>query len=198
MLCENCHTTHDANYGSGRFCSSKCARGFSTKEKRKLINQKVSDKLKGRIGGASTVTENSIEKTKETWRRKLIDADFDTLKYEARRKRIILEQDNKCNHCGISDWFGKPLSLEIDHINGISDDNRRENLEAICPNCHSVTDTWRGRNKPKRNGTNKVSDEELIAALKNTKTIRQALLFVGLAAKGGNYKRAKDLSQRNR
>ena len=61
MLCENCHTTHDANYGSGRFCSSKCARGFSTKEKRKLINQKVSDKLKGRIGGASTVTEKPIE-----------------------------------------------------------------------------------------------------------------------------------------
>ncbi len=61
----------------------------------------------------------------------------------------------------------------------------------------------RGRRKEEeegagRNGTNKVSDEELIAALKNTKTIRQALLFVGLAAKGGNYKRAKDLSQRNR
>lgn len=44
--CENCEEKHDEKYGSGRFCSSKCARGFSTKNKRKLINEKVSLKLK--------------------------------------------------------------------------------------------------------------------------------------------------------
>lgn len=43
--CENCDNDHDGNYGSGRFCSSKCARGFSTKNKRSLINEKVSLKL---------------------------------------------------------------------------------------------------------------------------------------------------------
>lgn len=42
MICENCKTEHDGSYGSGRFCSSKCARGFSTKAKRKEINEKVS------------------------------------------------------------------------------------------------------------------------------------------------------------
>lgn len=46
MNCENCGSSHDGNYGSGRFCSSKCARGFSTKEKRSLINEKVKRKLK--------------------------------------------------------------------------------------------------------------------------------------------------------
>jgi hypothetical protein len=46
MNCENCGNKHDGTYGSGRFCSSKCARGFSTKTKRKEINQKVSKKLK--------------------------------------------------------------------------------------------------------------------------------------------------------
>jgi len=45
MKCENCNNDHDGSYGSGRFCSSKCARGFSTKEKRKEINKKVSKKL---------------------------------------------------------------------------------------------------------------------------------------------------------
>lgn len=44
--CENCGTKHEGIYGSGRFCSSKCARGFSTKAKRKEINEKVSIKLK--------------------------------------------------------------------------------------------------------------------------------------------------------
>ena len=45
MNCENCQNEHEGTYGSGRFCSSKCARGFSTKEKRSLINEKVSLKM---------------------------------------------------------------------------------------------------------------------------------------------------------
>lgn len=45
MNCENCGNEHEGTYGSGRFCSSKCARGFSTKEKRSLINEKVRNKL---------------------------------------------------------------------------------------------------------------------------------------------------------
>ncbi len=111
----------------------------------------------------------------------------------SKRKRIILEQEGRCNHCGIYEWHGKQISLEIDHINGIGDDHRRENMEAICPNCHSNTPTWRGRNKPSRNRDDTVSDEELIEALTISKNIRQALLAVGLAAKGGNYNRAKRL-----
>jgi hypothetical protein len=46
MVCENCKNQHDGSYGSGRFCSVKCSRGFSTKEKRKEINKAVSKKLK--------------------------------------------------------------------------------------------------------------------------------------------------------
>ena len=48
MICENCGTEHSGKYGSGRFCCQKCARGFSTKRKRKEINEKVSSALKGR------------------------------------------------------------------------------------------------------------------------------------------------------
>jgi len=45
--CENCGKDHDGNYASGRFCSKKCSRGFSTKAKRKEINEKVSKKIQG-------------------------------------------------------------------------------------------------------------------------------------------------------
>jgi hypothetical protein len=48
MVCENCNKDHDGKYGTGRFCSVKCARGFSTKNKRAEINEKVSTKLIGR------------------------------------------------------------------------------------------------------------------------------------------------------
>lgn len=48
----------------------------------------------------------------------------------------------KCAICGIDKWNGKTLSLEIDHINGVNNDNRLENLRFLCPNCHSQTTTY--------------------------------------------------------
>jgi DNA-binding transcriptional ArsR family regulator len=51
-----------------------------------------------------------------------------------------------CQQCGISEWRGKPLSLHLHHINGDGRDNRLRNLQILCPNCHSQTDSWGGRN----------------------------------------------------
>lgn len=50
-----------------------------------------------------------------------------------------------CSNPGM--WFGKPMALQIDHINGISNDHRKENLRWLCPNCHAQTPTYCGRNK---------------------------------------------------
>jgi len=51
-----------------------------------------------------------------------------------------------CALCGLSDWRGRALSLDLDHINGDDTDNRLENLRFLCPNCHSQTPTYCGRN----------------------------------------------------
>lgn len=54
---------------------------------------------------------------------------------------------NKCEICGMKPiWNGKPLTLTLDHINGINNDNRLNNLRWICPNCDSQTPTYKGRN----------------------------------------------------
>lgn len=65
------------------------------------------------------------------------------------RRRVIKENllEYKCAICGISEWNGKTLSLELDHINGVNDDNRLENLRFLCPNCHSQTTTYGSRNQ---------------------------------------------------
>ena len=50
-----------------------------------------------------------------------------------------------CSNCGLSEWLGKPIPLEIHHINGVNTDNRIENLQLLCPNCHALTNNYRGR-----------------------------------------------------
>ena len=57
------------------------------------------------------------------------------------------ENPNKVEVCGISEWNGKSLSLEIDHIDGLHTNNNPNNLRIICPNCHSQTDTYKAKNK---------------------------------------------------
>lgn len=71
------------------------------------------------------------------------------------RKRILEENllEYKCAKCGIYEWNGLPLSLELDHINGINSDNRIENLRFLCPNCHSQTKTYGSKNASKVNIT---------------------------------------------
>lgn len=51
-----------------------------------------------------------------------------------------------CSGCGRSTWEGRPMPLELDHTNGDRRDNRLENLRLLCPNCHALTETYRGRN----------------------------------------------------
>lgn len=70
---------------------------------------------------------------------------YQTLKL---KKRLVKEGifENKCSSCEIDMWQGKEISLQLDHINGDNSDHRKENLRLLCPNCHSQTDTWCGRN----------------------------------------------------
>jgi DNA-binding CsgD family transcriptional regulator len=63
---------------------------------------------------------------------------------------------NRCERCGISEWQGKPLNMQLHHINGDGLDNRLANLELLCANCHAQTDTYGGRNghrRKRRTGT---------------------------------------------
>jgi 5-methylcytosine-specific restriction endonuclease McrA len=64
------------------------------------------------------------------------------------KKRLIKENifEHKCYRCDLKEWFEKPIPIELEHINGIKNDNRLKNLTLLCPNCHAQTDTYRGKN----------------------------------------------------
>lgn len=99
------------------------------------------------------------------------------------RKRIIKNNllPYKCEICGISKWNDKTLSLELDHINGINNDNRLENLRFLCPNCHSQTTTYGSRNQQKNESKYEITEdlrklvEETYDKEKNVKTVSSLL-----------------------
>lgn len=67
---------------------------------------------------------------------------FEEMSKRLKRKRVIDEQGGKCLICGIDSWQGELLTLTLDHINGNHQNDSRENLQALCPNCHSQTETF--------------------------------------------------------
>jgi len=93
----------------------------SDKNKQNLLRKPIEEIL----------VENSTYNTSHLYKR-LIDAEL---------------KIHQCESCWNIDWLGLPIAIEVDHINGINNDHRLENLRFLCPNCHSQTKTWRGRNK---------------------------------------------------
>lgn len=130
------------------------------------------------------------ERVKKVAEDKLLSEDFNNISsLERKRKRILLEQNNKCNKCSLSEWLGKPLTLELEHIDGNNKNNKRENLECLCPNCHSLTNTWRGKNRKDKKLYKTITIEDFKDAYLKCNNIRKALISLDLSPKGNNYSR---------
>lgn len=92
----------------------------------------------------------------------------------------------KCAICGISKWNNKTLSLELDHINGMNNDNRLENLRFLCPNCHSQTTTYGSRNQQRNESTYEITDElrELVSnTYDKVNSVKQVSSILGIRRK---------------
>jgi hypothetical protein len=64
------------------------------------------------------------------------------------RRRLIAEglMAARCTNCGLDEWLGRPIPLELDHVDGDRMNHELGNLRLVCPNCHALTPTYRGKN----------------------------------------------------
>lgn len=78
----------------------------------------------------------------------IIEGKHPSYGYGVLKMRLLASgiKKNKCENCGISEWMGKKLIIQLDHHNGDRYDHRLENLRMLCPNCHSQTSTYCGKN----------------------------------------------------
>jgi hypothetical protein len=169
--CPKCKSFHTK---PGTYCSRKCAnsRTFSeeTKEKKRIASKKYAAQfsseewaLKCTNKTKRLFSEEERKKIGETTKRiakhRLLTTKCENFKsIGAVKKKLILEKGYKCVLCGLGDsWKDKPLTLEIDHIDGCRKNNKIENIRLLCPNCHSQTNNFRGRAKAINNKNRGVS-----------------------------------------
>ena len=106
---------------------------------------------------------------------------------------IINLRGHECECCQGTEWRGQPIPLEVHHIDGDNLNNVLENLQLLCPNCHAQTDNYRTKNKTQKEKRVEIPEEDFKEALETSPNIRQALIKLGLAPKGGNYTRANEV-----
>lgn len=146
-VCPKCETEHN---NKGLYCSKKCAnsRSFSeaSKAKKSLANKKFYESLDAnkKIEIEEKLLKHSLANQGKLFK-KLLESDFDGLTYQSKRKRVIIEQEFKCKCCSLDKWLDQPIVFELEHIDGNRKNNERHNLVALCPNCHSLSWSWRGR-----------------------------------------------------
>jgi 5-methylcytosine-specific restriction endonuclease McrA len=72
---------------------------------------------------------------------------FESLNGDRSRRNRLIKENSACSICGLREWMGKTIPIELDHIDGNPDNNVRENLRLLCLNCHGQTDTYRNKNR---------------------------------------------------
>lgn len=80
-----------------------------------------------------------------------IESENSSCNVKTLKKYLIFKRGNFCEICKLNNiWQDKPLSLQLDHIDGNSDNNNIDNIRLLCPNCHSQTETFSGKSKIKK------------------------------------------------
>lgn len=119
QICENCGKSIPLNFIKRRFCCNKCSGEYHHNQ---LVKRWLENPMK-----------------------------FNKIKHQFIKRYLMELHNNKCEICGWGELnqFSKTIPLEVHHIDGDCTNNHPNNLQLLCPNCHSLTENYGARNKGK-------------------------------------------------
>lgn len=163
--CQHCAKVLEYSERNKKFCSSSCAATFNNLKRTEKIRKNPKQYKEKRLPVSWNCVDCGREHITVAWRiGKYCNSDCqknyehnqrinDWLKNKkpigknALKKYLTENFGYKCSVCNISSWNNKEIVLELEHKDGNSENNSKENICLICPNCHSQTDTYKGKNK---------------------------------------------------
>jgi len=154
--CINCGNILPYNKKSNKFCNRKCSAEYNNQHSKNsslvrwncLYCNKNNITLRWKIGTYcnSQCHKLHIRATRiKQWLEN--DISWNTNFPDWAKEYLKKTKGNHCHICGILEWNGTELTLEGDHIDGNSNNNHPDNLRLVCPNCHSLTPTYKNKNK---------------------------------------------------
>lgn len=110
------------------------------------ILAKLGIKYSGNQSGKGISKPNSDYMSLEEYLRNSQDIQSNKVRIKLLREGY---KEHKCENCGLTEWLGQPIPLELHHKDGNRNHNKIENYQLLCPNCHAFTDSYRGKNSAK-------------------------------------------------
>jgi len=142
-ICKECLKKIPYEHKNNSFCNKSCAASYNNKNRPKHHCKFCNNELtkKKQFCDNKCQQEFLYYESVNMYLKNIIDKPRNI-------RRFLTETIGyKCSSCQINNWNGKSIVLEVEHIDGNSKNNRPENLTFLCPNCHSQTETYKGKNK---------------------------------------------------
>ena len=150
-ICKCCNKKLSYSKRRNKFCSHSCAAQINNLGIRRHGHPKSNHclfceaSLVGKRGRkyCSTKCQHGFQ-----WEQTKKDIESGSTDFTANviKKYLLEMRGHGCEICKNKEWQGQQISIEIDHVNGNSEDNDLDNVRLICPNCHALTATYKARN----------------------------------------------------
>lgn len=146
-VCKNCDKILVYEKRRSKFCSKSCSASFNNAKKTKYLKKEIVIIECLSCGSMTTNSKYCNNICQQNYQWELSKSEVSKLSHGSLKKLLIETHGHKCQICNLDSWMNQKIPIEMDHIDGINENNDLSNLRLLCPNCHAQTPTYKAKNK---------------------------------------------------